>query len=57
MIQFFAYDFMKAAYVHGAETSALEAFCIGAVAKALATVLTFPLQALDPRFPIDSRRL
>ena len=68
VIQFFAYDFLKALYVHAAEISAAEAmlgnillrhvfqvFClslalneaffIGAIAKALATLLTFPLQA------------
>eukprot|EP00435_Cladocopium_sp_Y103_P022774 s3596_g5.t1 len=49
VIQFFAYDFLKALYVHAAEISAAEAFFIGAIAKALATLLTFPLQVAQSR--------
>ncbi|CAJ1419829.1 unnamed protein product [Effrenium voratum] len=48
VIQFFAYDFLKALCVH-AEISTLEAFWIGAVAKAIATLITFPLQVAQSR--------
>mmetsp|Transcript_7086 Transcript_7086/g.21548 ORF Transcript_7086/g.21548 Transcript_7086/m.21548 type:complete len:330 (-) Transcript_7086:65-1054(-) len=49
VIQFFAYDLLKAARLNRADISSLEAFVIGAVAKAIATVLTFPLQVAQSR--------
>lgn len=49
VIQFFAYDMLKAARPNWKEVSSLEAFLMGAVAKALATVLTFPLQVAQSR--------
>lgn len=52
VIQFFAYDFLKAIYVHAAEISAAEAFVIGAFAKALATLITFPLQVAQSRLRV-----
>mmetsp|Transcript_122074 Transcript_122074/g.352815 ORF Transcript_122074/g.352815 Transcript_122074/m.352815 type:complete len:320 (-) Transcript_122074:90-1049(-) len=48
VIQFFAYDFLKTLrQCH--DITAVEAFTMGAVAKALATVLTFPLQVAQSR--------
>ena len=52
VIQFFAYDFLKALSVHSAEISAAEAFFIGAIAKAMATLLTFPLQVAQSRLRV-----
>lgn len=49
VIQFFAYDMLKAARLSTADVSSLEAFVMGAIAKALATVLTFPLQVAQAR--------
>jgi len=45
---------LKALHVKTAEISAVEAFFIGALAKALATVITFPLQVAQSRLRISS---
>eukprot|EP00933_Yihiella_yeosuensis_P080372 TRINITY_DN93781_c0_g1_i1.p1 TRINITY_DN93781_c0_g1~~TRINITY_DN93781_c0_g1_i1.p1 ORF type:complete len:336 (+),score=58.25 TRINITY_DN93781_c0_g1_i1:25-1008(+) len=52
VIQFFAYDWLKAMRTKGADVSSIEAFVMGAVAKALATVFTFPLQVAQSRLRI-----
>jgi len=53
VIQFFVYDLLKAlggeAAAAAEDSSAAEAFVRGAFAKALATVLTFPLQVAQSR--------
>mmetsp|Transcript_14411 Transcript_14411/g.50646 ORF Transcript_14411/g.50646 Transcript_14411/m.50646 type:complete len:337 (-) Transcript_14411:18-1028(-) len=49
VIQFFAYDMLKAIRLRSTDVSAAEAFLMGALAKALATVLTFPLQVAQSR--------
>jgi len=50
VIQFFAYDLLKAFLRKSpGEISTAEAFCMGAIAKAVATVLTFPLQVAQSR--------
>lgn len=50
VIQFFAYDLCKAFLQHSADgVSSLEAFFMGAFAKALATIATFPLQVAQSR--------
>ncbi|CAE8615330.1 unnamed protein product [Polarella glacialis] len=49
VIQFFAYDWLKALRWSSNDISTLEAFFLGALAKALATVLTFPLQVAQSR--------
>lgn len=49
VIQFFAYDLLKALARNPSEISSLEAFFMGAVAKALATIFTFPLQVAQSR--------
>lgn len=50
VIQFFAYDICKALLQRSATgLSSLEAFVIGAFAKALATIATFPLQVAQSR--------
>lgn len=48
VIQFFAYDLIKS-LKSGQDVSSVEAFMMGALAKALATVLTFPLQVAQSR--------
>lgn len=49
VIQFFVYDVLKAVRLNNADISSIEAFVMGAAAKALATVLTFPLQVAQSR--------
>lgn len=49
IIQFFVYDLLKACRQSTDAISAKEAFAMGAVAKALATIVTFPLQVAQSR--------
>jgi len=49
VIQFFAYDMLKAVRLKSVDVSTAEAFLMGALAKALATVITFPLQIAQSR--------
>jgi len=49
VIQFFAYDLLKALYVGDEAVNSVQAFVIGAIAKALATVATFPLQVAQSK--------
>jgi len=49
VIQFFVYDLLKGLRRSMENISAAEAFLIGAVAKAIATVLTFPFQVAQSR--------
>lgn len=49
VIQFFVYDMLKSLRRRATDVSSLEAFCMGAVAKAVATVATFPLQVAQSR--------
>lgn len=49
VIQFFAYDLLKALYLGDEAVSSVQAFVIGAIAKALATVATFPLQVAQSK--------
>lgn len=49
VIQFFVYDVLKALRVRGESISAREAFWMGAIAKAVATFLTFPLQVAQSK--------
>lgn len=49
VIQFFVYDLLKAMLRSVDDISSAEAFAMGAVAKALATVATFPLQVAQSR--------
>lgn len=50
-IQFFAYERIRRSIVAGSDRSlsAVEGFAAGALAKAIATVLTFPLQVVQTR--------
>lgn len=52
VIQFFAYDILKTLARSPSEISSIEAFFMGAAAKALATVLTFPLQVAQSRLRV-----
>eukprot|EP00929_Paragymnodinium_shiwhaense_P037147 TRINITY_DN19841_c0_g2_i2.p1 TRINITY_DN19841_c0_g2~~TRINITY_DN19841_c0_g2_i2.p1 ORF type:complete len:363 (+),score=63.43 TRINITY_DN19841_c0_g2_i2:191-1279(+) len=50
VVQFFVYDVLKAAFARNVdEIAPSEAFVMGAIAKALATVSTFPLQVAQSR--------
>jgi len=50
VIQFFMYDFLREMRTNAlGEVSSLEAFILGATAKALATVATFPLQVAQSK--------
>mmetsp|Transcript_127066 Transcript_127066/g.220152 ORF Transcript_127066/g.220152 Transcript_127066/m.220152 type:complete len:360 (-) Transcript_127066:205-1284(-) len=49
VIQFWVYDVLKAMRRSAVDVSSLEAFCMGAVAKAIATIATFPLQVAQSR--------
>lgn len=49
VIQFWVYDVLKALRRSAMDISSLEAFCMGAVAKAIATIATFPLQVAQSR--------
>lgn len=51
VIQYFVYDLLKA-FLRREDISSIEAFFMGAIAKALATVLTFPLQVAQSRMRV-----
>jgi len=51
VIQYFVYDLLKA-LLRKEDISSIEAFIMGAIAKAVATVLTFPLQVAQSRMRV-----
>jgi len=57
VIQFFVYDLIKAAGKKGNIVRSREAFVMGAMAKALATVVTFPLQVAQSRLRAAGKNL
>lgn len=54
VIQFFVYDWLKALRLDS-DITALQAFSLGAFAKALATLLTFPMQVAQSRLRLAGR--
>ena len=56
-IQFMTYEFIKRkmhVYCGQEQLSGITYFCIGAVAKAVATVLTYPLQLVQTKLRVSN---
>jgi adenine nucleotide transporter 17 len=57
VIQFFCFEQLRYAVVTRGGASSLQLFYLGAIAKAIATVLTYPLQMLKARMQVDKTKV